>query len=190
MIPLLYPRFTSLALNVHGGPLARSPPPGASRHPPAPPYPGPPPPPPASAIAPPLDAALIVDRWTAKRRRGYLTLRECSEILWKCARRNAAISSLARNSQTNRPTTRLERHGRTADWQTVTPSNSRQVYPRPESTRSATSRPRIAPRPLDAESHPAGPARRRRRARPTYTRGSALRRPKRPARGVARLPIS
>lgn len=37
---------------------------------------------------------------------------------------------------------------------------------RPESTRSATNAPRIAPRPTDAES-PGRPARRRRRARPT-----------------------
>ena len=118
MIPPLYPRFTSGALNVHGGPLARSPPPARrdthlcphtqachrrrlhprSRH--------------RLFLALTSLAALIAARCTAKRRRGYPTLRECSAIPWKCEMRDAATCSLARNSQTNRPTTRLERHGR------------------------------------------------------------------------------
>lgn len=72
--------------------------------------------------------------------------------------RGATDRLLARNSQTSgRPTCR-ERHGRPADGQTVTPSNSRQAYHLPQPTRSATNAPRIAPRPMDTGS-PSIPAR-------------------------------
>lgn len=188
MIHALYPRFTRWALNVHGGPHVRSTPPARRdthlrphtpdrrlHH--------------LHHLRPRSRTARrracvsrCVNRRSmnpAKRRRGYPTLRECGEILGKCAHRNAVACSLARNSQIFRPPTHRERHGRTADGRTDTPSNSRQGNPgqnQPE-TRPAALESR---RDLWTQNHPADPARRRRRARPTQTRGSALRRPKRP----------
>ena len=96
---------------------------------------------------------------------------KCRAIHWKCAHRNAATRSLARNSQSYRPTTRRERHGRPADGQTDTPSSSQHGLSPPQSTRSATNAPRISPRPMDAESPDLAGARKRTSARPTYTRG-------------------
>lgn len=187
MIDALYPGFT---IECTRGPPRAHPAPGASRHPPAPPYPGRRPPssthlhprsrhrPTSLSRLPSLSLLHCVFS-----RRGYPTLRDLRAILRKCAMRGATDSQLARNSQINPP--RMSRTaGRRADGHAFRLSECLSL---PQSTRSATSRPRISPRPTDAESPDPAGARLQAPARPTYTRGPAPGAGNVHARGGARL---